>query len=63
MLYVIDNHRLTVNDCNGAAHANILALFLTVFCPQLCVHMYCTLTVTVQLGCYSLYSIGSASKW
>ena len=25
--------------------------------------MYRTLTVTVQLGCYSLHSIGSASKW
>ena len=28
--------------CNVDAHANILALFMTMLCPWLCVHMYCT---------------------
>ena len=33
MLYVIANHCLKANNCNVDAHANILALFLTVFSP------------------------------
>ena len=28
--------------CNGDAHVNIPALFLTLLCARLCVHMYCT---------------------
>ena len=28
--------------CNVDAHAIIPALFMTMLCPRLCVHMYCT---------------------
>ena len=28
--------------CNAAAHAKIPALFMSILCPRLCVHMYCT---------------------
>ena len=54
MLYVIANYRLTANDRNADAHANILALFLTVFCPWLYVNMYCARAPT---SAHSLYSI------
>ena len=42
----------TVTDCNVYTHANITLLFLTELCAlfMLCVHMYCTLSVTVQFS-------------
>ena len=36
---------------NVDTHANNLALFMAVLCPQLCVHMDCSLDVTIQLYC------------
>ena len=41
--------------CNVDTHANMTALFKTMLCPRLCVHIHIyvlyTLTVTVQLSC------------
>ena len=37
--------------CDVNAHANNIAQFLTVLCTQLCVDMYYTQTMTVQLSC------------
>ena len=47
-IFCSDKWTITATDCNDNTHANanILALFLTVFCPQLCVHMYCARSLT-----------------
>ena len=55
--FVLIKKTITANDFKVNAHANILALFLTVFCPQLCVHMYCTRALT---SVHRLYSIDLA---
>ena len=38
------NHEMALvgEPCNVNSHANIPALFKTMLCPWLCVHMYCT---------------------
>ena len=43
VIFCSDKWTITANHCNVTAHANNLALLLTVLCPWLCVHMYqCT---------------------
>ena len=49
--YISNSCRLMATNCNVDTHANNLALFMAVLCPQLCVHMDCSLDVTIQLYC------------
>ena len=36
------NMAIVGEPCNADAHAKITALFMSMLCPRLCVHMYCT---------------------
>ena len=53
-IFCSDKWTITANHCNVNAHANYLALFLTVLCLWLCVHMYCARALTSVHGLYNI---------
>ena len=64
--YFIASHHLTAANCNAEASANIALLLLTELCVlfMLCVQLYCTLSLAVQLSCKLIkqYKLGRLDK-